>query len=115
MDTRLIERRSRHQAMGATWRQALTVLNIGWDLALPIFGGILLGHHLDRQWESGYTYTIGLLVLGLSVGIYNLARTLQRELRRHQISSARHSSRGFTTVCQVQDRVHGEKKNVNHL
>ena len=101
--------------MGATWRQALTVLNIGWDLALPIFGGILLGHHLDRQWESGYTYTIGLLVLGLSVGIYNLARTLQRELRRHQISSARHSSRGFTTVCQVQDRVHGEKKNVNHL
>jgi len=77
--------RPSRQVWGATWRQALAALTIGWDLALPIFGGVLLGHHLDRRLGGGYTFTIGLLVLGLVVGVYNVARTLQRELRRDRL------------------------------
>ena len=81
------------EGWGATWRQAVTAsgtasaLSIGWDLALPIFGGVLLGHHLDRSSAARFTYTIGLLMLGLLVGVYNVARTLQREIRRHQPDS----------------------------
>lgn len=71
-----------HQLGKTTWRQALTAFNIGWDLAFPIFGGVLLGHYLDRRSGGGHTFTIGLLVLGLVVGVYNVVCTLQRELRR---------------------------------
>ena len=60
-------------------------MTIGWDLALPIFLGVLGGHLLDRRWRTGVAFTIGLLVLGLVVGVYNLARTLQRELRRDHV------------------------------
>ena len=73
------------QVWRATWRQALTALTIGWDLALPIFGGVLIGHYLDRRLASGYVFTIGLLILGLVVGVYNVARTLQRQLRGDQL------------------------------
>jgi len=84
---RKAKRKASNRVWRATWRQALAALTIGWDLALPIFGGVLLGHHLDRRWGGGYTFTIGLLVLGLVVGVYNVARTLQRELRRDQLGA----------------------------
>lgn len=78
------KRKASRRVWRATWRQTLTTLTIGWDLALPIFGGVLLGHYLDRQLGKGYVFTMGLLVLGLGVGMYNVTRTLQRELRRDQ-------------------------------
>jgi len=67
-----------------TWRHALIVLNIGWELGLPIVGGTLLGHYLDRRWDTSYTYTLSLMVLGVGVGVYNVARSLQHELSRDQ-------------------------------
>ena len=93
-------RRSR-QVWRATWRQALTALTIGWDLALPIFGGVLIGHHLDHRLASRYTFTIGLLALGLGVGVYNVARTLQRQLRGDQLRA----------WYRAQD---GEERNADH-
>jgi predicted F0F1-ATPase subunit len=80
-----MENSRNHQAWRATWRQALATLTVGWDLAIPIFGGVLGGHLLDRRLETGFAFTIGLLVLGLVVGVYNMARALQRELRRDQL------------------------------
>lgn len=80
-----MEHSSSRQAWRDTWRQALSALTIGWDLAIPIFGGVLAGHYLDRQLATRYVFTIGLLVLGLVVSVYNLARTLQRELGRDQL------------------------------
>ena len=63
---------------GAAWREALAATSLGWDLALPIFGGVLLGHLLDRQLDTGYVFTLGLLVLGIGTGFYNVARSIQR-------------------------------------
>lgn len=80
---------ARRQVWRTTWRQALTAITIGWDLALPIFGGVLLGHYLDRRLTTGLTFTIGLLILGLMVGVYNAACTLQREIRRGQLRARR--------------------------
>jgi len=99
------------QGRTTTWRETLTasgtasVLTIGWDLALPIFGGVLLGHHLDRSLATRFAYTIGLLVLGLVVGVYNTVRTLQRELRRDQRSSTTRlsSSESELTGVRAQD------------
>lgn len=63
---------------GAAWREALAATSLGWDLALPIFGGVLLGHLLDRQLDTRYAFTLGLLVLGIGIGFYNVARSIQR-------------------------------------
>jgi F0F1-type ATP synthase assembly protein I len=71
-----------------TWRQALTALNIGWDLGLPIVGGTVIGHHLDSRSGTGYSYTLGGMTLGLGVGVYNVVRTLQRASRQLQPGSS---------------------------
>jgi predicted F0F1-ATPase subunit len=68
------------------WREALAATSLGWDLALPIFGGVILGYLLDRRLGTQYTFTLGLLVLGIFTGFYNVFRSVQRieaRERRH--------------------------------
>jgi len=60
------------------WRDALRAASLGWDLALPMFGGVLLGHVLDRWLGTGYVWTLGLLVLGIGTGFYNVLRYAKR-------------------------------------
>lgn len=60
------------------WRDSLVAISAGWDLALPIFGGVLLGYYLDRWLDTGHVFTLGLLVLGVGIGYYNLARLIRR-------------------------------------
>jgi ATP synthase protein I len=60
------------------WREAVAAMSLGWDLAIPIFGGVLLGHFLDRWLGTGYVFTLGLLMLGIAVGYYNVARFIRR-------------------------------------
>jgi predicted F0F1-ATPase subunit len=51
---------------------------LAWNLAFPIVGGVLLGHYLDRRFESDLTWTLSLLVLGVMIAFSNLY-TLYRE------------------------------------
>jgi ATP synthase protein I len=60
------------------WREALRATSAGWDLALPIFGGVLIGYLLDRLLNTRYIFTLGFLVLGIAAGYYNLIRSIQR-------------------------------------
>lgn len=62
----------------ALWREAMVAMSLGWDLAVPIFGGVLLGYFLDRLLGTRYVFTLGLLVLGIGVAYYNLARFIRR-------------------------------------
>jgi F0F1-type ATP synthase assembly protein I len=39
---------------------------------------VLLGHLLDRRLGTRYAFTLGLLVLGIITGFYNVARSIQR-------------------------------------
>ncbi|HUX77326.1 MAG TPA: AtpZ/AtpI family protein [Anaerolineae bacterium] len=71
-------------SQSAAWRAAMPATSLGWDLALPIFGGVLLGHLLDRRLGTGYVFTLGLLVLGIFTGFYNVARSIQRIEAREQ-------------------------------
>ncbi|MBN1921723.1 MAG: AtpZ/AtpI family protein [Anaerolineae bacterium] len=64
-------------------REGMRAMALGWELAMPIFGGVLLGHYLDQQFETGYTFTLGLLVAGVFVGFYNIWRFGQRFAGRH--------------------------------
>jgi predicted F0F1-ATPase subunit len=60
------------------WRETIKAMVLGWDLALPIFLGVLAGHFLDRWLGTVYIFTIGLLVAGIGVGYYNIARYIRR-------------------------------------
>jgi ATP synthase protein I len=60
------------------WREALRAMSLGWDLAIPIFAGVLLGYVLDRWLGTGHIFTLGLLMLGVITAYYNLARVIQR-------------------------------------
>ena len=62
----------------ASWQEALRAMSLGWDLALPIFGGVLLGNLLDRWLGTGHIFTLGLLTLGIGVGYYNVVRFIRR-------------------------------------
>jgi F0F1-type ATP synthase assembly protein I len=63
---------------GAIWREALRATSLGWDLALPIFGGVLGGYLADRALDTRYVFTLGLLLLGIVAGFYNVLRSMQR-------------------------------------
>lgn len=69
---------------GSLWREALQATTLGWDLALPIFAGVLIGHVLDRRLDTGLTFTLGLLVFGVFVGYYNLWRFIQKISKNKQ-------------------------------
>ena len=53
------------------------ILTIGWDLALPIVGGVLIGHAIDTRIETNSTFTLIFLVFGLMVAYYNLSRLIR--------------------------------------
>ncbi len=69
--------------------ELIRATSLGWDLALPIFLGVLLGHYLDRWLETGYVFTVGLLFLGAASGFYNVWRFGQRVARRAQADAAK--------------------------
>lgn len=75
-------KKSDRNAWSGAWRESLAATSVGWDLAAPIFGGVLLGHFLDRWLDTGYVFTLGLLVLGIGTGFYNVARAIRRVIGR---------------------------------
>lgn len=60
------------------WRESIRAMVLGWDLALPIFMGVLAGYFLDKWLGTVYIFTIGLLVAGIAIGYYNIGRFIQR-------------------------------------
>jgi len=68
------------------WREALRATSLGWDLALPIFGGVLVGYLLDEALPTRYLCTLGFLALGTLTGFYNVIRSIQRLDRRSRLA-----------------------------
>ena len=52
--------------------QGIGLTALGWEIALPIFGGVILGHYLDRLLNTTYQFTLSLLGLGIFIGYYNI-------------------------------------------
>ena len=44
---------------------------IGWSVAVPTLGGILLGVWLDRRYPGAFSWTLALLFAGLFIGCVN--------------------------------------------
>mgnify|MGYP002636826717 CR=1 FL=1 len=85
-DRILIERIQEQQAerlkaerepVGSLWRTVAQVGTLGWLLALPPVLGAFLGHLLDMRLQTGITWALGLLFMGLLAGAYFFWRTVQ--------------------------------------
>lgn len=74
--TTFARRRARARARGgpSLWAQASWVGTVGWLVAVPIVVGALLGRLLDRRFDSGITWAMAGLSLGVLVGGYALWR-----------------------------------------
>ena len=60
-----------------------SLTSLGWELALPIFGGVLIGYQIDRLLiNSRYIFTIVLLIFGIIAGYYNLYKLIELEMLR---------------------------------
>lgn len=57
----------------------LRASSIGWEIALPIVGGPVLGYFIDRHFGTGATFTLILLGVGLSFSVISLVRFIQYE------------------------------------
>ena len=66
------------EPVGSLWRTVAQVGSLGWLLALPPVLGAFLGHLLDMRFETGITWALGLLFLGLCAGAYFFWRTVQQ-------------------------------------
>ncbi len=61
------------------WRLVAAVSSLGWSMALPIVGGVLLGKYLDEKVGSGFVWTVGLLFGGVVMALYNMYHILFKE------------------------------------
>jgi ATP synthase protein I len=52
---------------------------IGWSVAIPTLLGAALGLWLDKHYPGGRSWTLALLVAGLTVGCYNAWHWVSKE------------------------------------
>jgi ATP synthase protein I len=54
------------------WRLAAQATTLGWNLVVPIVGGVLLGRYLDDRFDKEFTWTLSLLLMGVAAAFNNL-------------------------------------------
>ncbi|MBC7218493.1 MAG: AtpZ/AtpI family protein [Candidatus Caldatribacterium sp.] len=76
------------------WRILGEVWDLAWVTVAPILLGVFLGQYLDRRYPLGFSWTLSLLALGATLGLYNLYDTLMRasrEMERKKNHDSNHS------------------------
>jgi len=59
-------------------RHIFSYLSLGWEFAIPIFLGVVIGYYLDQLLNTKYLLRITFLICGIAGGYLNLFRTIQR-------------------------------------
>ncbi len=77
----------------SSWIKDLKLTSLGWELALPIFGGVFLGYQIDRRMDSSYTFTLIFVLLGIIIAYYNLYRLIELEMLRTQSAKQKTSKK----------------------
>ncbi|MGD9856613.1 MAG: AtpZ/AtpI family protein [Planctomycetaceae bacterium] len=52
---------------------------IGWSVAIPTLIGVAVGVAIDYRWQSRYSWTLMLMLLGVALGCLNAWRWVRRE------------------------------------
>jgi F0F1-type ATP synthase assembly protein I len=68
---------------------------LGWELALPIFGGVFIGYEIDQALiNSKHLFTVSLLIIGILVGYYNLYKLIDLEMLRIKVNKSNLEDQG---------------------
>jgi ATP synthase protein I len=62
------ERRSRGMRERSLGQNLALIGALGWAVVLPTLVGVAAGRWLDRHYDAGVFWTLGLLVAGLALG-----------------------------------------------
>ncbi len=54
---------------------------IGWSVVVPTLLGTALGYWLDKRYQSEHSWTLALLVAGLTIGCFSAWRWVAKEER----------------------------------
>ena len=54
------------------WQLVAQATTLGWNMVIPIVGGVLLGRYLDDKFDKEFTWTLSLLLMGVAVAFNNL-------------------------------------------
>jgi ATP synthase protein I len=73
--------RAQRQAAAGIWFGLGTMGLIGWSVTVPTLAGAALGLWVDHHYPGGHSWTLALLVAGLSLGCLNAWRWLSQQER----------------------------------
>lgn len=62
------------------WAGLALVGSVGWMVALPMVGGVMLGRWLDERLGTNLSFTLGFLAVGLAAGAYSVWRLYLRDV-----------------------------------
>lgn len=72
----MLQKPEQNSGFAKSIREVGPYLGLGLQLAVTIVAMVLLGSWLDEKFKSGYTCTLICAIIGISVGIYNLIKTV---------------------------------------
>ena len=62
------------------------LISLGWEIAIPIFGGVLIGYYLDKLFNTSYVFKLSLLGHGIFIGYYNIYKRINFEMLRKKFN-----------------------------
>lgn len=71
--------RARRRAAHGLWSALGTMGQVGWSVALPTLLGAALGLWLDKHHPGAHSWTLALLVAGLTLGCLNAWHWVSRQ------------------------------------
>ncbi len=71
--------RARRNAMPGVWFGLGMMGLVGWSVAIPTLLGAVLGLWLDQRYPGGRSWTLALLLAGLSIGCLNAWHWVTKE------------------------------------
>ena len=75
------KRESRERGEQSVWFGLGMFGLVGWSVALPAIIGLLLGLWIDNTFESGRSWTLVLLIAGITLGCFNAWYWMQETMR----------------------------------
>ena len=76
------ERHERHEREGdpSFWSSVGMMGTIGWTVAVPTAGGVLLGRWLDGRLDAGHVFMVFFMLVGLGFGCVTAWRLISEKL-----------------------------------
>ncbi len=72
------------------------LISLGWEIAIPIFGGVILGYYLDNWLNEKYVFKISLLAFGIFLAYYNVYKRINLEMLRKKMIDEQKSKDNIT-------------------